>query len=178
MRAIPFILDIKEKMGDKSLVGVEIGVYQAEHAELMLKHLNMKKLYLIDPYVDNDPDFQGHMKPKVPAAKAIAHERLKEYDQVVWIEEKSEAAFCRVWNGASGIADFVYIDGNHSYKYVMRDMVTYGALVRSGWLGGHDYTMRSSPLIEVEQAVDDCALLTRSEVHVGSGKYPDWWFRI
>lgn len=175
MRDIPFILDIKKEMGDKPLVGVEIGVYQGEHAELMLQHLNMKRLYLIDPYVDNDPDFEGHMKPKVPAAKAIAHERLKGYNQVVWIEMKSDEGIDEIGHSP----DFVYIDGNHSYKYVMDDIIDCGEMVRrGGWLGGHDYMMRRSPLIEVKQAVDDYALQSGFRLHVGKGKFPDWWFRI
>lgn len=174
MRAIPFILDIKKEMGDKPLVGVEIGVYRGEHAKLMLQHLNMSKLYLIDPYVDDDPDFQGHMKSSVPAAKAIAHELLKQYEQAVWIEKKS-------WFAADEVKldlDFVYIDGNHSRDYVLGDVIRYQRKVKAdGWVGGHDYMMRRSPLIEVKEAVDVYAEGYGHDIHVGTGKFPDWWFR-
>ena len=34
-----------------NLVGIEIGVYEGEHALSLLKNLNIKRLYLIDPYV-------------------------------------------------------------------------------------------------------------------------------
>lgn len=174
MRSTEFIMNVKKEMGDQPLVGAEIGVYRGEHAELMLQHLNMKKLYLIDPYVDNDPDFEGHMKPLVPAAKGIAHERLKDYDQVVWIEEKSDIALSDIQD----LLDFVYIDGNHSYKYVMRDIMYYGSIVRhNGWLGGHDYTTRKSPLIEVMEAVDDYGYHADLFPDIGDGKFPDWWFR-
>jgi len=180
MRAISFILDIKKEVGDKPLVGVEIGVYRGEHAELMLQHLNIQRLYLIDPYVDNDSDFEGHMKSSVPAAKAIARKRLEQpepYEQIIWIEKKSEDALREVCLAL----DFVYIDGNHSYKYVMRDMIYYGRMVkRGGWIGGHDYMMRRSPRVEVKQAVDDYVVLAMTkghELHVGEGKFPDWWFR-
>lgn len=174
MRSTEFIMNVKAEMGDQPLVGAEIGVYRGEHAELMLQHLNMEKLYLVDPYVDDDPDFEGHMKPLVPAAKGIAHERLKDYDQVVWIEKRSDQALFDIGD----ILDFVYIDGNHSYKYVMSDMIHYGFKVRAcGWIGGHDYMMRKSPLIEVMEVVTDYIILTGQRVQIGEGKFPEWWFR-
>ena len=36
--------------GKKDLIGVEIGVFEADHALSLLENLDIKKLYLVDPY--------------------------------------------------------------------------------------------------------------------------------
>jgi len=140
------------------LVGVEIGVDEGKNAEEMLKHLNLKKLYLIDSYKGymgkdgifypddytdvpsefNDPEARKKY-PVTPKkeAKRIAHERLKEFkDKIVWIEKFSDEAV----NDIPNKLDFVYIDGNHNYEYVKDDIKNYWPKLRKGGiLCGHDY---------------------------------------
>ena len=48
--------------------------------------------------------------------------------------------------------DFIYIDANHSFPYVMNDIVEWSKKVRpGGFVSGHDY---SPYMFEVKQAVD------------------------
>ncbi len=173
MRQSQMMANFKESFGDKSVVGVEIGVFRGEHAEFILQTLNVRKLYLIDPFDSNDPDFVGHCKRHISASKAVAEKRLAPYsDKLVWLCMRSDDAVDKVEEEL----DFVYIDGNHSYDFVMRDIRNYFRLVRSGgWIGGHDYMIRISPSIEVKRAVDDFVSETGYELHSGSGKFPDWW---
>ena len=54
-----------------------------------------------------------------------------------------------------GKFDWVYVDGNHDYAYVMRDLVLYAPKVkRGGLLCGHDYCDRPEAQ-GVKRAVDD-----------------------
>jgi len=50
----PMILHIKKLYGTKLLIGVEIGVGECKNALSILKLLNMKMLYLVDPYMPYD----------------------------------------------------------------------------------------------------------------------------
>jgi hypothetical protein len=96
------------------LVGVEIGVAKGENAKVMLNALPIKKLYLIDPYVNNP--FRS--------------------DRVRFIKKKSEHAVADVPDNL----DFVYIDGDHSYEACKKDIELYYPKVRSGGvIGGHDF---------------------------------------
>jgi len=50
----------------------------------------------------------------------------------------------------NGSVDFVYVDGDHSYKGCWRDIVAWlPKLKKDGWMGGHDYNQ------EVEKVVKD-----------------------
>jgi hypothetical protein len=111
----------------------------------------MRKLYLIDPYFNEDE-------------RAEAQKRLKGFSQAVWIRKKSEDAV----NDVEEHLDFVYIDGNHDYEYVKKDIALYYPLVKYGGVfGGHDY----GPWMGVTRAVDEFRT-THSNVQI---QFPDWW---
>ena len=108
----------------------------------MLKQLDIKKLYLIDPY----EIYEGYwgLGTQLPheilvsqqfAEKMLEDEGFKE--KVEWIIKFSP-------DGAKDIKDdsldFVYIDGNHNYEYVFEDITVWEPKVKKGGLvGGHDY---------------------------------------
>ena len=123
----------------KNLIGVEIGVYRGEHAESMLKHLDIKKLYLIDPYkeygevtTDNDYTYE-----KINNAKSQAINRLKKFkEKTKWIFKKSENSIKDIKEKL----DFVYIDGAHDYENVKKDIENYWELIKiGGVIGGDDF---------------------------------------
>jgi len=128
---------IKYHMGNKKLVGAEIGVWLGENAESILKNLNMKKLYLIDPYKIYDEYNIKEVPRETDLDKAFddAQDRLSEYkNKIKWVKKKSEDAVNDL-----PMLDFVYIDGNHDYKYVKQDMNLYWNKIKSGGiLAGHD----------------------------------------
>ena len=179
-RAFYMVQMLERELGDRPISGAEIGVFRGEHALLMLEHLNIKKLYLIDPYETDDPSFVGKMKVKglIAGAYAIAEEALSDYsDKTVWMLMPSDEAVKIIFNDAS--LHFVYIDGNHNYEHTKCDIKNYLSLVRpGGFLGGHDYMMRSSPLIEVKRAVDEFIEATGYELNVSPGKFPEWWVQV
>ena len=126
--------------GKKDLIGAEIGVYDGENAANILKHLFVKKLYLIDPY-QNYPEYveSGDSKAnqeKLENARNQAFQKLSKFkDKVVWINEISDTAYKKIPEKL----DFVYIDANHNYEFVKKDIENYYPLIKEGGvLAGHD----------------------------------------
>jgi len=169
-KARPVVQYIKN-MNNKELIGAEIGVYKGEHAKSILNELDIKRLYLIDPY-DLYVDYNQGMKiygmnenqHSLNDAEKIARDRLKEYaDKIEWIKKKSEDAV----NSIPDNLDFVYIDANHDYEYVKQDMELYYPKVKVGGIfGGHDTQIDGVLRAFVEFMSD------KKEYFIA---YADWW---
>jgi hypothetical protein len=134
----PFISKLK---GKTKLVGAEIGVESGLNAKIMFEELDIQTLYLIDPYVTyNNMSGSGVMSSDRDGSlcREHAHKILEEYrTQIVWIEDMSSVAEKYFDND---YLDFVYIDGNHRYEFVKKDIELYLSKVKiSGLLAGHDY---------------------------------------
>jgi len=157
-------------VGKKDLVGVEIGVWYGFHALNMLKRLDIKKLYLVDPYA-NYPcaEDNGNMafsmgdEYKQNEIKSEAISLLTEYyDKIIWVEDYSFNCADIIPNDV----DFVYIDGDHRYVCCRKDIELYFPKVKSGGLlAGHDYNKSM-----VKKAVTD--FFGRGFF---SSKGMDWW---
>jgi len=126
--------------GEKDLIGVEIGVYKGINTLNIFKYLPIKRLYLIDPY-ENSSDYikSGDCKSDqgvLDNAKIEAQKRLSKFKKkIVWINEFSDTAYKKIPEKL----DFVYIDGNHNYENVKRDMENYYSLLKKeSILAGHD----------------------------------------
>lgn len=159
---------VKKAFGDKPLIGVEIGVSKGINAENILETLNISKLYLVDPYQAYAEYGVFLSKEKEMRAFAEARSRLKHHkEKIGWILKKSEDAAKIIPDQL----DFVYIDGNHNYPYVKKDIELYYPKVKSGgYLGGHDYSMRYFGVIK---AVNEF-LKTRNHELCGLPPF-DWW---
>lgn len=160
----PMVLFLKVRFQDKPLTGAEIGVAAGANSELMLRILNLKKLYLIDPYQPYT-DWGNRFLTTYASSYVEAKNRLAKYeDKTVFLLKTSMEALNFVPNSL----DFVYIDGNHSYEYVRNDIVYYyQKVVKGGVLGGHDYAVT-----DVEKAVTEFAKEHNLLVH---RQLRDWW---
>ena len=156
----------------KDLVGAEIGVYDGENARIMLKNLDIKKLYLIDPYINNVAGFKD--KKLIERIKTFAHLELRDFkDKIEFIEKPSEEAI----NEIKEKLDFVYIDGNHTYEYVKKDIELYSKKVKeNGLIAGHDYENK-----DVTKAVHEFAkansLVVATARDVEDERTNEWWYR-
>ena len=158
------------------LIGVEIGVAGGEHALSLLQSLDIKKIYLIDPYEHYPEYYEGKLhygveQSELELMEKLAKELLSEYsDKIVWIKEKSAVAI----NLIKEKVDFVYIDGNHQYEYILEDIDSYYPIIKQlGVLGGHDYyngfqREHDSVVNVVNSFVIRNKLQLRTEM-------PDWW---
>jgi hypothetical protein len=128
---IHFLRDLKLK----DLVGVEVGVSSGLNALSILHKLDMKHLFLVDNYLE-----ENKLDPNedYPENKRLAIQRLGTKSNVffVFADSTSDVA-------ADAIpvnCDFVYIDGDHTYDGVMKDLLFYWDRIRKGgYMGGHDF---------------------------------------
>ena len=144
------------KLIKKNSVCCEIGVWKGEFSQLIIKKNNPKKLYLIDPWKDFGDDYfdKKHVKYRQENQNLrfnLVNQKLKNNilkNQVEILKMTSEEALSRLENIKF---DFIYVDGNHQYKFVKYDIENYFKLLNeSGYLVGDDYRIES-----VKKAVDD-----------------------
>lgn len=122
------------------LTGLEIGASRGINALSILQTLKIKTLYLIDPYEpyldinrNNEQFINAHLY------KAELFERLFDYHKKIrLLYARSDKALKAIKEKL----DFIYIDGNHNFEWVMHDLTQgYKILKRGGILCGHDYTL-------------------------------------
>jgi predicted O-methyltransferase YrrM len=159
------ILEARRYFKDQTgLIGAEIGVFQGENARSILDLLPMKKLFLIDPYLPCETDVSKH-------DFLVAHSRLSNFKNITeWFIDTSEnvSKYFR-----PRFFDLVYIDGNHAYEFVRKDLELYAPLMKErGLIGGHDYTPFYSGVV---RAVDEFARKNDLDLHLQT---PDWFFVV
>lgn len=151
-------------------VGVEIGVWMGENARSVLENMDMSLLYLIDPYkanYDKSHDFVLN-EESFADAKEAALGNVREYaDRVICLFDVSSDDAVDLIPDA---VDFIYIDGDHSYKQVKKDVANYfGKVKEGGVFGGDDYTFNYPSVIwAVEEFVVEHDLKL---FHLNG----DWW---
>ena len=123
--------------------GCEVGVEKGKNAQDMFECIPNLKLYAVDPYKQH-PKYSSAAANYVriwsqhylDGVKRQAQKRMKNRNAVI-IEKFSEDAIKDI---ADNSLDFVYIDGDHSYDFVMQDIILWGRKVRKGGIvSGHDY---------------------------------------
>ena len=128
----------------KSLRLLEIGAYVAESTSIFCQHFG--SVTTIDPHLEFNRRFANSSE----VYQAFCF-RMKPYTNYTLIRKTSDDAFAELTNQQF---DVVYIDGNHDYEYVKRDILNYQTLIKpQGFLTGHDYRNGHEG---VEKAVDEC----------------------
>lgn len=140
------------EMGFKA--GVEIGTYKGIYTEILAK--SGLQIYTVDPWLSY-PDYPYYTSREqnqklLDAQYEESRNRLTPYPNCTIIRKTSMDA---AENFEDGSLDFVYIDGNHSFKYVAEDICEWSKKIRKGGvISGHDY-IYSNPLnFHVRHVVD------------------------
>lgn len=134
----------------KFTAGAEIGVSQGYFSEAMFKAIPNLKLYCVDiwqPYRENR---WGGTPERNTNNYQIALDRLKKYNATLVREMSMEA----VKRFKENSLDFVFIDSNHSFDYVMQDLIEWTKRVRTGGIVSGDdyYAFRGAGVIEAVNA--------------------------
>ncbi len=156
----------KKYFKNKKIIVVEIGVFRGKNSKNILKSFNISKIYLVDPYI-NYVDCESNLNDmNIKIAEEEAKKRLGKFsNKIVWVKEFSENAMKKI---PSNI-DFIYVDGNHEYEYVKKDLELYWKkLKKGGVLSGHDIQC-----LGVSKAVLEFAEKNKLDVHFGDRR--DWW---
>ncbi len=136
-------------------VGVEVGVFEGDYAELLRKQWKGKVLFGVDPY-KNYPEEEyrdGCNKANLEEVRLRAHERLWSVDGYRFLFLESTEAASKF---SPDYLDFVFIDGNHRYESVNADLAAWWPKVKSGGIVGlHDFYTRDNDghLCNVPKAV-------------------------
>jgi len=115
-------------------IGAEIGVWKGEYSELFCKASLIH--YAIDPWVS----YKGY---SVAGGNTLStqYERAKKllepYKNCTIIKKTSMDALADFKDES---LDYVYIDGNHGFRYIAEDLVEWSKKVKKGGvISGHDY---------------------------------------
>lgn len=152
----PIKLPISKHKGLTSLfgelgykIGAEIGVSRGKYSKWLCHKIRPLKLFLVDPYLsyreyEEYPDQAG-----LDAIYAEAQVRLARYN-CEFVKKKSMDAI-RDFNDNS--LDFVYIDANHAFEFVVNDIAEWSKKVKPGGIiSGHDYSTRFQGVKEAVNA--------------------------
>lgn len=125
----------------KFRVGAEIGVSRGLYSKALLSSNPELFLYCIDPWLayDNYVEYHGDSGQIMCDENfKICVERLKNFEgRFKFIKKFSMDA---VKEFKDNFLDFVFIDGNHSFEYVINDIAEWSKKVRKGGIvAGHDY---------------------------------------
>ena len=129
--------DLFREMGFK--VGAEIGVANGLYSKALCSRIPGLKLYCIDPWTSYDAYVEHHDaigQEILDDCYNVALERLKPYN-CQFVRKFSMDA---VKDFEDESLDFVFIDGNHSFRYVIDDIDEWSKKVRKGGIvSGHDF---------------------------------------
>lgn len=119
------------------LVGAEIGVLKGGHAQQILNgYLNIEKLVLVDAWVPFETDY-GMNDGEFDNLYAQVKELFNADKRVEIIRDYSVNAATKF---NDDYFDFVYLDGNHEYEFVLKDLeVWYPKLRQYGVMCGDDF---------------------------------------
>jgi Methyltransferase domain len=111
-------------------LAVEVGTFKAEFAERILQRTAIKTLYCIDPYASYDQyqDRMNHLD--LQKVFEIAQQRLTPYGSRARFVRETSDNTSHYWLDSS--LDFAYIDGNHSYSFVLSDLNLWWPKVKQG----------------------------------------------
>ena len=148
-------------------IGAEIGVADGRYSEILCKTIPELRLLSVDPFYR-----PGHYEKAVERLKPFPLSQIKRQTSI-------EASL----GVADEALDFVFIDGNHSFDYVMEDIIAWSRKVRKGGIvAGHDYYhFHHSGVIEavnryVEVHRIELNLIPRSRGGHIDDEAPCWFF--
>lgn len=116
-------------------VGAEIGVFQGAYSHRLLRFCPGLKLYGVDIWEIYD-GYKDYQPRHMASAYQKAQENVKGFDCTLIKGWSTEV----VKQFKDESLDFVFLDGNHSYEYVVADIAAWSKKVRKGGIiYGHDF---------------------------------------
>jgi hypothetical protein len=136
-----------------NIIMAEIGCYAGESTLMFMQSSKIKHLYAIDPWcADKNGLWWRNITERSLDEKQM--KRINEvFDDMHWAENsfdfrmklfknvtKLKMTFVEALENLPKL-DFVYIDGDHSYEAVKKDIINAKKIIKSpGIIAGHDYT--------------------------------------
>ena len=156
-----------KSLNRSALIVVEIGIDRGYNARSILSHLDVKKFYAVDPYLDPWEVNLSLARTGSDGAYIQAVKETKQWaDKIVFMCKTSVQAAKMIPDEL----DFVYIDGLHTYEMVRLELLLYWKKLKvGGVIAGHDFY---GDFHGVAEAVVEFANDMNRQL---SGKDVDWW---
>ncbi len=157
-------------------VGAEVGVFEGFLTQQVIKYVNPRKYYLIDPYKEFT-DCVGQLSKYTQEQWDNIYEkvcdRFSNSDKEVKIIRKTSLDAVQEFNSLE--LDFVYIDADHKAEAVYADICGWEIKVKHGGIiAGHDWQESGVKSGVMRYAVEKMAL-DNSLIEVLYA-VNDWWF--
>lgn len=158
-------------------LGIEIGVFEGLFAKEILNictNLNLLMLDCWQEQFDEVYDDPSNAKNGIQIYRIneTIENTIAHYNRAKLIKGFSDE-FCKFFK--DGIFDFIYLDANHSYDAIKKDLHNwYPKLKKGGLFSGHDYV--NNHQCGVKQAVDEFANELNIELSFTSKDWPSWFF--
>lgn len=174
MNRIEFLQEVKKKLPPNP-VCVELGVLYGDFSRKIIDILNPRILFLVDPFSTDESDKYVGGLPTAYSTfedykKVLNDFYLEVYNKSVVLVRLYSYDFVKIIK--DDIADFVYIDSNHKYEAVKKDLNDWFIkLSPNGIMCGHDYVTGNN--FGVIKAVDEFCLQNNLEIDILSDE-GDW----
>ena len=153
---------VVDRVGKGRVIGAEVGVYLGVMSHNLFKRIPKLTLYMVDRWaVYSDAERAGAPQTRIARIKERGTwKKIKAAALKVAAAHRGGAkvmvsdSVAAAGKVKDGYLDFVFIDGDHSYEGVARDIAAWLPKVKpGGWLMGHDYG--NKPDGGVKRAVDE-----------------------
>jgi len=156
-----------ERFGEFGLTkGAEIGVDRGRFSEYMFKVIPDLHLLCVDPW---------HWKLRGESRYKSTVARLEPYNATI-IRKTSLMASLEIEDES---LDFIFVDADHTFDYVMMDIILWSRKVRyGGIISGHDfYAFRRAGVIEAVTAYTNAHCISQWFVtDYTKDKTPSWFW--
>jgi predicted O-methyltransferase YrrM len=130
-----FLLDLLPN----NSTGVELGVFKGEFTEQILRTVKPKMLYLIDLWEYNKDIHSANFDEKPDMIKNYEHVK-KRYGILRNVTIKKGYSDQELQQLADGSLDWIYVDADHRYEGVKKDLeVAIKKVKKNGIIAGDDY---------------------------------------
>lgn len=150
--------------------GAEIGVAEGNYSEVLLQANPTCELLLVDPWHAYSNNPQNKSKEKNEYALRETQRKVSGYKNVSIIPARSmDVIHDPEFRDMASSLDFIYIDGHHSFDFVMQDLIGWSQRVRSGGIVSGD------DLIKLDEARWGAGPIEAVQAYVNAHRIPIWW---
>jgi hypothetical protein len=129
--------ELFKELGFKT--GAEVGVSKGRYSRALCEKIPDLKLYCVDPWKSYDEYVELHDEAGqilLDSFLEITKERLAPYN----FEIVRKTSMKAVKDFEDSSLDFCFLDGNHTFEYIVNDIAEWSKKVKvGGIISGHDY---------------------------------------
>jgi predicted O-methyltransferase YrrM len=151
-------------------VGAEIGVCKGMYSKWLSVKIRGLKLFCVDPYKSYKEYSEYLDQNEMDSLYKQAQQRLAKFN----CEFVKKFSMDAVKDFNDNSLDFVYIDANHAFEFVVNDIAEWSKKVKPGGIvSGHDY---SGYMFQVREAVDGWTRSKKIKPWFLTHKHACWFY--